>query len=236
MNVPHTWQTPAARSLYASELERLGRFLVRLGGEVPSQDHLVQTILEFEEQRNRLRELRWKMQPKEYSQAVIDWHRTGELPDFGVADRFVPKGVPVVIVGGPLMESDRKLFDMIEKFGGYVALDATEAGERMLPSYDLDRLKSDPVSAITDAYLAGIQDPFRRPDDGLFDWLRDKVSERGVRAVILHRFIWCDNWHAEAERIRDTLGLPFLHLDVSGDGADDARTATRLGALMEMLR
>ena len=32
MNVPSTWQTAAVRNLYRDELQRLGRFLVELGG------------------------------------------------------------------------------------------------------------------------------------------------------------------------------------------------------------
>lgn len=34
MNVPNTWQSPAAQELYTAELKRLGRFLIRQGGGV----------------------------------------------------------------------------------------------------------------------------------------------------------------------------------------------------------
>ena len=37
LNVPSTWQTPAARQLYLDELRRLGRFLVQLGGKAPER-------------------------------------------------------------------------------------------------------------------------------------------------------------------------------------------------------
>lgn len=40
MNVPATWQTAMSRGLYRSELERLGRFLVGLGGKAPSLKRL----------------------------------------------------------------------------------------------------------------------------------------------------------------------------------------------------
>lgn len=39
-NLPATWQTPSAHRLYAAELERLSRFLVRLGGTRPSPAEL----------------------------------------------------------------------------------------------------------------------------------------------------------------------------------------------------
>ena len=44
-NIPATWQTAQARRLYASEIQRLGRFLVRLGGREPSADILTEQML-----------------------------------------------------------------------------------------------------------------------------------------------------------------------------------------------
>lgn len=44
-NIPATWRTTGARRLYADELRRLGRFLVRLGGEAPSSEKLADRLL-----------------------------------------------------------------------------------------------------------------------------------------------------------------------------------------------
>ena len=40
MNVPNTWQSTSAKQLYADELNRLGRFLCRMGGKSPSETRL----------------------------------------------------------------------------------------------------------------------------------------------------------------------------------------------------
>lgn len=46
-NLPATWQTNVARRLYASELERLGNFLVRMGGHPPTAGELSGTIEQY---------------------------------------------------------------------------------------------------------------------------------------------------------------------------------------------
>ena len=55
MNVPATWQTPAAARLYRDELQRLGRFLVALGGTEPSRDRLAATMETYDARRRVLR-------------------------------------------------------------------------------------------------------------------------------------------------------------------------------------
>ena len=169
----------------------------------------------------------------------------GSVPDLGLlaelmlsreADRpsHAATGIPVALIGGPLPASS-PVIDIIEKAGAYVALDGTENGERTRPaSFDLDRVRIDPIRALADAYFA-IPDPFRRPNGGFFDWLKRGIDERGVRAGILRRYVWCDTWHAEAQRIRELTDLPFLQIDVGDEGDDPARTLTRLQCLMEML-
>jgi hypothetical protein len=47
-NVPATWQTVQARRLYRDELQRLGRFLLDLGGRSPSNEILAERMLTTE--------------------------------------------------------------------------------------------------------------------------------------------------------------------------------------------
>ena len=55
LNVPATWQTAAARDLYHHELERLGRFLLQIGGQTPSAARLTQIMLDYDRDRASLR-------------------------------------------------------------------------------------------------------------------------------------------------------------------------------------
>lgn len=212
MNVPHTWQTASSRKLYIEEIERLATFLERIGGTRPVSTDLAGIMLRYDSARADLRSSNAK-------------------------SRAASSGIPIALIGGPLPPSSHGIVDMIEQAGGYVALDGTETGERTLPApFDRVQLRDDPLATLADAYFGSIPDPFRRPNDEFFDWLKRSLSERGIRAIVMRRYVWCDNWHAEAQRIKDSLGLPFLHLDVGDEGDESARTLTRLQSLMEMLR
>jgi benzoyl-CoA reductase/2-hydroxyglutaryl-CoA dehydratase subunit BcrC/BadD/HgdB len=237
MNVPHTWQPPAAHKLYISELERLGRFLAALGGKTPEPDHLWETMLKFDAARSAIRDARSSLSAREYSELIARFHRTGQADSPARETVSVPSGIPVALIGGPLLANHFDIFDLIEEAGGYVALDATETGERTMPA-PLDRrlVQDDPLMALADAYFGSIPDAFRRPNSELYRWLRRKLGERGVRGIIFRRYLWCDTWHAEARRMKEWAGLPFLHLDVSDDGSDALRTFARLRSFFEVLK
>ena len=65
------------------------------------------------------------------------------------------------------MDADYAFFDLVERAGGRVVLDATEGGERTLPRpFDPARLAADPFEELADAYFDAIPDAFRRPNSG----------------------------------------------------------------------
>jgi benzoyl-CoA reductase/2-hydroxyglutaryl-CoA dehydratase subunit BcrC/BadD/HgdB len=144
----------------------------------------------------------------------------------------------LALVGGPLLESDRELLEAVENAGGRIVLDATEGGERTLPApLDPERLEADPFDELVRVYFDSIPDVFRRPNDGLYDWLRQRIADRGVRGIIVRRHVWCDLWHAELPRLRQEMSLPLLDLDIAAsDGGVMAAAAGRVEAFLEMLR
>jgi len=134
--------------------------------------------------------------------------------------------IPLALVGGPLMESDDALFDLLEGIGGRVVLDATEGGERTLPRpFDPARIDADPFAELADAYFLSIPDVFRRPNHRLYEWLERELKAREVRGVVFRRYLWCDLWHAERLRLKQQIGLPTLDVDV---GPDDLSTPNRM--------
>ncbi len=212
MNVPSTWQSDESKKLYVDELGRLGRWLCTLGGTSPSNALLAETMIRYDEKRQ--------------SQRAVE-----QPCDGGGA-------VALAIVGGPMLESDFDIFEIIEQAGGRVVLDATETGELGLcDAFDKRRLADDAVGELARAYFECIPAVWKRPNDGLFEWLQAKCAERGVRGIIYHRFVWCDVWHAELYRVRESLGLPVLDLDVSGDWHWTLeRTTNRIQAFLETLQ
>lgn len=237
MNVPSTWQSRAAQKLYIDELERLGRFLTVIGGTSPSDDALAEKMAEYDSARKSIMKLRPHLSARRYAETIAAFGRDGpgELP----VDNEPPvDGVPLAIVGGPLMKKDFDVFDIVEESGGRIVLDATETGERgMCAPFDSRGLGEDPPAELARAYFGGIQDASRRPNSGLYEWLKYEVAGRGVNGIIFHRNIWCDMWHAEVRRVKDCIGLPVLDLDSAGDKqADRQRMTTRIRAFMEMLQ
>ncbi len=213
LNVPSTWQTSAARQLYLDELRRLGRFLAGLGGKTPSDAELADIMLAS----NLARE---------------------EKISRGPTARGSVGGIPLAILGGPLLETDCGFFQLIERAGGRIALDATEHGWRTLPRpFDPARVAAEPLQELADAYFDGIPDAFRRPDTKLYEWLGRELAARQVRGIILHRYVWCDLWHAEGQRLKQWSPTPVLELDVGPDdtGAPN-RIQGRIEAFLEMLK
>jgi benzoyl-CoA reductase/2-hydroxyglutaryl-CoA dehydratase subunit BcrC/BadD/HgdB len=208
MNVPATC-TVAAGKLYAGEVKRLGGFLVGIGGIAPTAERLRREMME----RERLR---------------TSNNRAPTSEEVGHP--------AVAVVGGPLLAEDGELFEMIAQAGGTVVLDGTEGGERSWPGvFDRARMAADPFAELVRAYFEVIPDPFRRPDELLHAWLKREIAARGVRGVIVHRYVWCDNWQAEVYRLKETLGVPVLDLDNAGVGDGRARAQARIEAFMETL-
>jgi benzoyl-CoA reductase/2-hydroxyglutaryl-CoA dehydratase subunit BcrC/BadD/HgdB len=212
LNVPSTWQTPASRQLYLDEIRRLGRFLVSLGGKTPTDSDL--------------------------SQIMLDTGRSQENENNRPTESGEPVGIPLAILGGPLMENDREFFELIERAGGRIVLDATEDGERALPRpFDPARVAADPLTELADAYFDGIPDAFRRPNTPLYDWLGREMTARHIRGIILRRYLWCDLWHAELQRLKQWSPAPVLEIDVGPDDiASPNRVQGRVEAFLETLK
>jgi benzoyl-CoA reductase/2-hydroxyglutaryl-CoA dehydratase subunit BcrC/BadD/HgdB len=255
MHVPRTWQTAAAREFYSEELRRLGRFLIRCGGTPPAAEGLRAVMIRYEQARAELRRCREEMSACEFAEAVAGVR--GDLPETVAtspqrAHATAPRNgsIPLALLGGPLPPSDHRLLELIEDAGGRVVLDGSESGERTLPaSPDFERMHADPLAELAHAYFDAIPDVFRRPNNLLYVWLRQEVARRGVRGLLVRRYLWCDLWHAELPRLRQESAVPVLEWDAVGDDpacglprfaegglSQSSRDIGRLEAFLETLR
>ena len=92
MNVPSTWQTAAARQLYRDEVERLGRFLVRLGGRDPSGGDLAAAMLRYDQARLAVRAARPHWSARQFAEAVIGLDGNGKpMKEKSGSSAYVPK-------------------------------------------------------------------------------------------------------------------------------------------------
>jgi benzoyl-CoA reductase/2-hydroxyglutaryl-CoA dehydratase subunit BcrC/BadD/HgdB len=240
MNVPSTWQTIAAQKLYLDELKRLGKFLARLGGKPPMDNVLAEIMLEYDTARKTLLEAGQNLSAGQFAQTIAAFGCNG--PNGAIKSaaetKFSISGVPLAIVGGPMLREDFKILEMTEQFGGRIVLNATETGERGLCApFNRRNLRENPLMELANAYFGGIHDASRRPNSELYKWLKRELTARDVRGIIFHRNLWCDIWHAEVQRLKDWAGLPVLDIDSTGKSEPGQhRNQNRIRAFLEMLQ
>ena len=240
MNVPNTWQNLESQKLYIDELKRLSRFLTGLGGKAPSNDTLSGIMLEYDSARSSVLAAREYLPARKYAEAIAAFGRDGldQMLNHVTGTGPIIDGIPLAIIGGPLMRRDFDLFDLVEQSGGRIVLDAMETGERgICPPFDRRRLGDEPLTELANAYFGGIQDASRRPNSELYKLLKHEIAFREVQGIIFHRYLWCDMWHAELRRLKDWIGLPVLDIETASDNeTDQYRTVNRIRAFMEMLQ
>jgi len=243
LNVPATWQSAAANGMYRGELARLGRFLVRLGGAAPSPRRLAETMLEYDQRRQALQAARETIGARVYAERLAALYQGAPGEPHAPSRPGVPPGgekgntIRVALLGGPLLRDHLGLYDMLEAAGARVVLDGTETGERTLPApFDRARLPDHALDELARAYFQHIPDVFRRPNDILYEWLKRELAARQVQGMLLLRCVWCDLWHAEVQRLKDSVAVPVVELDPGGGEGFGPRAGARLQALLEMLR
>lgn len=260
MHVPSSWQAPAAREGYRQELERLGRFLVALGGAAPSPERLTAILLEYEARRQTLRARQTRLKPPAWIRTLRHYYGTGELADaatetdpglvqtartddagMSLASSSPSRTSPLRpaalgLVGSPLLAEQLTLFEAVEAAGGEIVLDGTTNGELALPPpYAARRLGEDPMAAMVELYFQTLPDAFRRPNTHLYEWLPRRCAELGLRGVLFHHQLWCDTWHAEAQRLKEALPIPLMSFQTGGEPVLGAHALSRIQAFLENL-
>jgi benzoyl-CoA reductase/2-hydroxyglutaryl-CoA dehydratase subunit BcrC/BadD/HgdB len=207
-NMPATWQTPAARRLYLSELRRLGIWLAERGGHSPDKEQLIQAFLQAE----------LPVQP---------------VPRVETA----PGTIRLALIGAPRLAEHRELETILARLGACLALDATVSGLGGQPTpIDHRTLREDPLAAVAEAYFDAIPGLFRRPNSDYYTWLSRQLTACPVHGFIALRYPWCDLRHAEVAHLHEWADRPMLDLEAGEDGRLDARALSRLQAFLEMLR
>lgn len=235
MNIPSTWQTPHSFNLYRTELHRLSRFLIHHGAHSPDWAHLYNIMIKYESLRLNLSALQGMVSAADYITHLSSFYEKGRIMEIQHKHKPEKMAIPIALIGGSLSKPELEFFTIIEKYGGRIVLDGTETGERTFPSLFNRRLiRENPFDVLTEAYFGAIPDVARRPNSQFFKWLKREIAERSVKGVILIRYVWCDLWHAEVQRLRDWLPVPMIDIDMNGKNPSN-RNITRIQAFMESL-
>jgi benzoyl-CoA reductase/2-hydroxyglutaryl-CoA dehydratase subunit BcrC/BadD/HgdB len=89
---------------------------------------------------------------------------------------------------------------------------------------------------LADAYFDTIQDIFQRPNSLFYQKLDRALRQSDVKGLIVRRYLWCDQWHAEIYRLKQWSPVPVLDLEIGNSSQDEThRLATRIQSFMEMV-
>lgn len=147
------------------------------------------------------------------------------------------RGKNIALMGGPLVDKDSELIKIIERNSANIALDATELGGMSVPGINLKNLEKDHLAELANAYFANMPDIAKRPNTQFYEKAQQIIKERNIEGIIVRTYPWCDIWHAEIPRIKETFDLPMLNytVDVNTLPTHDSRLKTRLCAFFEMI-
>jgi benzoyl-CoA reductase/2-hydroxyglutaryl-CoA dehydratase subunit BcrC/BadD/HgdB len=263
-NLPATWRTPVAERLFCAEMERLGQFLLELGGHSPSSDELRRIVAQYAAGRRTLLGSAQSCAARQYAEAVARFHWDGAGTGCPQSTDATPgatgtgrtgSAIPLALVGGPLPREQWSLLETIANAGGCVVLNATDAGERSLWDAPSDSAADSdgarkvaasqegcaapgvrPMVALAREYLGHCVDVFQRPNTRLYDWLRERLAARKVRGIVLWHYVGCDLWRAEAQSLREAFGLPVLALEAWESASVPLRNQGRIEAFLEGLK
>jgi benzoyl-CoA reductase/2-hydroxyglutaryl-CoA dehydratase subunit BcrC/BadD/HgdB len=253
-NLPATWQSTAAATLFEAEMERLGKFLLGIGGHAPSAERLAQIAAEYAIARKKLLDSVLACPSPAFARAVARFHWAGPAcvssqplspqaepgPSPAAPVNRNGPSTPLALLGGPLLRQHWSLFETISSAGGRVVLNATEPGERSLWERSKNAVSAasaaDTMRSLAGEYLAHCCDVFQRPNSRLYDWLKNRLTARKVRGIVLWHYVGCDLWRAEAQSLRETFGMPVLLLEAPESGSVPLREQGRIEAFLEALR
>jgi len=115
-NLPATGQSAVAEPMFRSELERLGRFLLTLGGRKPTPEALRQAMRQAGATRECLLEAAPASSPRGLAEAVARFHWDGTFLPTPPAPP-IKQQIPLALAGGPLLAAHWKWLDEIEAAG-----------------------------------------------------------------------------------------------------------------------
>ena len=98
-----------------------------------------------------------------------------------------------------------------------------------------DDQTGDPFEILTSLYHDPILCPHLLPNERLFEVAAEEIRALGVQGVIYKTLKFCHPWGFEARRFKETLGLPFLHLDHDLSNSAIGQMRTRIAAFIEQL-
>ncbi len=144
-------------------------------------------------------------------------------------------GKRILLTGVPVGVGSDKVVKIVEQAGGAVVAFENCSGYKQAFTVDTEK---DPMDALAEQYLS-TPCSVMSPNTGRFDLLKEMIRDFSADGVIDLTWQACHTYNVEAfsidEFIRDTFGLPTLHLETDYAESDTEQLRVRIEAYLEML-
>ncbi len=144
-------------------------------------------------------------------------------------------GKRILITGVPVGVGSDKVVKIVEQAGGAVVAFENCSGYKQAFTVDTEK---DPMDALAEQYLS-TPCSVMSPNTGRFDLLGEMIRDFSADGVIDLTWQACHTYNVEAfcidEFIRETFGLPTLHLETDYAESDTEQLRVRIEAYLEML-
>lgn len=138
----------------------------------------------------------------------------------------------LALAGSEVTELDRWLVELVEGRADIVT-DLLDSGTRWFA--DDVELTGDAVADLAAYYYSRTPDITRRPNDRAYAVARKRLAEARAQGLVYKTLLYCDPWVFEAVRMRQTVGLPMLHVDGNYSEENREQLRTRVEAFLENL-
>jgi benzoyl-CoA reductase/2-hydroxyglutaryl-CoA dehydratase subunit BcrC/BadD/HgdB len=257
-NAPRTADNHLSRKYAQSEIKRIFEELCGWSDVKAEAEELTAAIRRRQEVRRRIQTLldwREAAQPRltggefqvmmTFYQAVpldVFERRLPEIEEY-IREReplFYSEPLRIALLGSCVGEDDGQIIELLEETRqATIVYDAVCTGSRALFGLSDSRqagMKSDdPFEALVNLYHDQVYCPHKRPNDKLFEIVLHDVQRLNIQGVIFKTLKFCHPWGFEARRFKETLGLPFLHLDHDYSPSATGQLRTRIHAFLEAL-
>ena len=225
-----------ARERYIDAVLRLAGEVGRRLGTALQPETLRTEAARYAAMRARLKALRPRLSFSGFLQLTSDCFLLGAeralaiLDDARLPERPGP-AARLFLAGSCLAREDASFVEILDPLEADIVDDlAAFPGAMLDVSVPID---ADDAREVIAAYFDQ-PDIGRRPNDDYYDHLRRRVAESGAHGVIFRHLRFCDLNAGEKMRVKEALApLPVLFLDDEHVSEAEARTRTRLEALLE---
>jgi len=239
-SAPRTWDSD--KGFFINEMESAFKKLARITGMSPNDSAVRDRIIV----RNKLkRKVKHLSATGKMPHSLLQKIAVSALPAERILafmenmeeDSFESGDINLMLAGSipGLLEND-----IIAQAGGKITVDLTCLGDRVF--YEDTPDDGDVMQNLYASYIENNLCAHRRPLEPFIEYARQIIKGKEnnpaqmIRGIIYRSLKYCHPYGLSAERIKKSLGLPFLKLDDDLSSAVSSGMRTRIEAFIEMLR